>query len=79
MTSRLHTKNLHQVTILLVDDQPTVRYGLRMVLQLEPGAIVIGEAGNADEALVLTARLRPDIVIMDVQMPGINGMRPRSA
>lgn len=60
--------------ILLVDDQPAVRQGLRLLLELETRVIVLGEAGTAAEALTLAADLRPDVVIMDVEMPGMDGI-----
>lgn len=63
-----------RIGILLVDDQPAVRQGLRLLLQLEPRVDVIGEAGTAAEALSLAEVLRPDVVIMDVRMPGMDGI-----
>jgi DNA-binding NarL/FixJ family response regulator len=62
------------ITILLVDDQPSVRQGLRMRLTLEPDVIVVGEAGNGATALDLAMTLRPDVVVMDVEMPDMDGM-----
>ena len=62
------------VKVLLVDDQQNVRVGLRMLLQLESGATVIGEAGNGAEVVELARMLGPDLVIMDVDMPGIDGI-----
>lgn len=61
-------------TVLLVDDQPNVRVGLRMLLQLEADNTVVGEAGNGAEAETLARTLGPDLVIMDVEMPGIDGI-----
>jgi DNA-binding NarL/FixJ family response regulator len=60
--------------ILIVDDQPAVRFGLRMQLALEPGWAVVGEASNGEEALTLAGILHPDIVLMDVRMPGMDGL-----
>jgi DNA-binding NarL/FixJ family response regulator len=62
------------VGVLLVDDQPAIRQGLRLLFQLEPGVAVVGEAGTAIEGLSLVADLRPDVVIMDVAMPGMDGI-----
>lgn len=63
-----------EIRILLVDDQPGVRRGLRLLLQLETGAIVVGEADSAREVLDLAVRLKPDLVIMDVEASGIDGI-----
>lgn len=60
--------------IVLVDDHPLVRDGLRARLEAVAGFVVAGEAGNADEALTLAARLEPDLVLMDVGMAGMNGI-----
>lgn len=60
--------------LLLVDDHPLVRDGLKMRLEAVPGLAVIGEAGNAEEALVLAAALEPDLALMDVGMQGMNGI-----
>ena len=62
------------VGILLVDDHPAVRQGLRMLFQAEPAATVIGEASTGAEALALAGDLRPDVVIMDIEMPGMDGI-----
>ena len=61
------------ITIILVDDQPAVRKGLRMRLELEAELQVVGEAGNGHEALDLISRLHPEIVLMDMEMTGMNG------
>jgi DNA-binding NarL/FixJ family response regulator len=60
--------------ILIVDDQPAVRFGLKMQLALEPGWAVVGEASNGEEALLLAGKLHPDLVLMDVRMPGMDGL-----
>jgi len=62
------------IRLLLVDDQPQVRRGLRMRLALEPDVEVVGEAGDAKVALALADQLRPDVVIMDVELPGMDGI-----
>ena len=62
-------------SILLVDDQPMLRMGYRMVLDAQPDLRVIGEAENGLEALELTAELEPDVVLMDVRMPGLDGVQ----
>ncbi|GAA2752045.1 MULTISPECIES: response regulator [Kitasatospora] len=61
-------------TVLIVDDQPLQRYGFRMLLESQPDTTVVGEAGHGAEAVRLTAELRPDVVLMDIRMPGMDGI-----
>lgn len=61
-------------TIVIVDDHPMVRQGVRAVLQAEPGWSVVGEAGDGAAALALVSELQPDIVLIDLMMPGLNGI-----
>lgn len=63
-----------KITILLVDDQRLMRDGLRTLLELEEDLAVVGEAGTGEEALARYAELEPDIVLMDVRMPGMDGV-----
>ena len=62
------------IRLLLVDNQPAVRRGLRMRFALEPDLEVIGEAGDATEAISLAQTLGPDVVLMYVDMSGIDGI-----
>ena len=62
------------IKILLVDDQPAVRDGLRMRLELEPDLTIVGEACDGQEAVALAQALVPDVVVMDVEMPGLDGI-----
>ncbi len=62
------------VDVLLVDDHAMVREGLRLVLAAESDINVIGEAGDGREALELVERLKPDVVVMDIAMPNLNGL-----
>jgi DNA-binding NarL/FixJ family response regulator len=62
------------IRVLLADDQELLRAGFRMVLDAQDGIEVVGEAGDGDEAVVLTGRLEPDVVLMDVRMPGVDGL-----
>ncbi|MDX2661082.1 response regulator transcription factor [Streptomyces stelliscabiei] len=61
-------------TVLVVDDQPLQRYGFRVLLDSIPETEVLGEAANGVEAVRKTAELRPDVVLMDVRMPGMDGI-----
>ncbi|MYR91200.1 response regulator, partial [Streptomyces sp. SID685] len=61
-------------TVLVVDDQQLQRYGFRVLLDSIPETQVIGEAANGTEAVRKTAELRPDVVLMDVRMPGMDGI-----
>jgi len=63
-----------RIRILLVDDQHLIRLGMRMVLDAEDGLEVVGEAGDGSEALAAVQRLQPDVVLMDVRMPGMDGI-----
>ncbi|WP_439564535.1 response regulator [Microcella sp.] len=62
------------VRVLLVDDHDLVRTGFRTILESEPGIDVVGEARDGAEAITQVAALRPDVVCMDVQMPGMDGL-----
>lgn len=62
------------VTIILVDDHPIVRQGLRHLLEGEPEFKVVGEAGDGIEGLFLAKRLMPNILVVDMMMPGLNGL-----
>jgi DNA-binding NarL/FixJ family response regulator len=61
------------IRILLVDDHPVVREGIRRLLQTQDDILVVGEAGDGEQALELTAQLSPDVVLLDMQLPGMNG------
>lgn len=62
-------------SVLLVDDEQLIRAGLRAILESEPGITVVGEAGDGAEVPGLVSRLRPDVVLMDVRMPAVDGIR----
>jgi DNA-binding NarL/FixJ family response regulator len=61
--------------VLLADDQAMVRAGFRMVLESDPDIEVVGEAGDGQQAAAATRRLRPDVVLMDIQMPVEDGLQ----
>jgi DNA-binding NarL/FixJ family response regulator len=62
------------ISVLIVDDQDLVREGLRMLLEAEPDLSVAGEAGSGGQALAQARRLDPDVILMDVRMPEMNGI-----
>ncbi|MET8280270.1 response regulator transcription factor [Micromonospora sp. NPDC005174] len=62
------------IRVLLVDDQHLIRAGLRMLCDAQPDLEVVGEADNGREAVTLAARLVPDVVVMDLRMPGVDGI-----
>jgi len=63
------------IRVVLADDQPLVRTGLRMILAAEPDIEVIGEAEDGAAAIARCAELTPDVVLMDVRMPGVDGIQ----
>jgi two-component system invasion response regulator UvrY len=65
---------LSQITILLVDDHAIVRMGFKMLIEAEEGIKVIGEAESGEIAIKLFQELKPDIIVMDITMPGIGGL-----
>ncbi|MGC4880664.1 response regulator [Micromonospora sp. DT43] len=65
---------MNSTRVLLADDQPDVRSGFRLVLDSQPDITVIGEATDGTAALALATRLRPDVVLTDIRMPGIDGL-----
>lgn len=75
------------VRVVIVDDQPTIRLGLRMILDHEPDIETVGEAGDGAAGVAEVLRSRPDVVVLDVRMPGVDGVEatrrlradPRSA
>ena len=60
--------------ILLVDDHEVVRVGVRALIERQPGMVVIGEASSVQEAVTQTASLKPDVVVLDIRLPGGNGL-----
>jgi DNA-binding NarL/FixJ family response regulator len=62
------------IRILIADDQPMVRAGLRMILELEPDIDIVGEAADGNEAVAVAAATEPDVILMDVRMPDLDGL-----
>jgi DNA-binding NarL/FixJ family response regulator len=67
-------KNSGPIKVVIVDDHPVVVDGLRASLESSPGFAVLGEAGSGEEALRRVDEVRPDVVLMDLEMPGIGGL-----
>jgi DNA-binding NarL/FixJ family response regulator len=65
---------MNRVRVLIADDHPIFREGIRVLLEATPGTEVAGEATTGEEAIRLAAQLQPDLILMDVQMPGLNGI-----
>jgi DNA-binding NarL/FixJ family response regulator len=65
--------------VLLVDDQPLLRTGFRMILSAESDLAVVGEASNGEMAIEIARKLRPDVVLMDIRMPGMDGIQATRA
>jgi DNA-binding NarL/FixJ family response regulator len=63
------------VSVVVVDDEPLIRSGLRAIIDAEPDLTVVGEAGDGAEVLGVVRRTRPDVVLMDVRMPAVDGIQ----
>ncbi|GAB3141606.1 response regulator transcription factor [Marisediminicola antarctica] len=78
MTTETSDSTGSDIRVLLVDDQPLIRLGFTMVLGSVDGISVVGEADDGAAGVALTESLRPDVVIMDVRMPGVDGIEATS-
>ena len=65
---------MSEIRVLVADDQPLVRAGIRRVIEADESLAVIGEAADGHEAVALTKALRPDVVLMDIRMPILDGI-----
>lgn len=65
---------MDKIRVLVVDDHEIIRSGLRRLLELDPHMTVVGEASNGDQAMVFAAAMQPDVILMDIRMPGTDGV-----
>ena len=65
---------METLRLLIADDHPVFRYGIRALLNAAPGLEVVGEATSGDDAIAKADALQPDVILMDIQMPGVNGV-----
>ena len=68
-----------KIRVLIVDDIPETRENVRKLLQFEPDMEVIGQAGNGEQAIEMAKEFRPDIILMDINMPGVDGISASKA
>lgn len=66
---------MSKISVLLADDHSIIRQGLKQILELEKDIFVVAQASNGDEAIKLARELKPDVILMDINMPGINGLQ----
>lgn len=75
MADKSNIEAMQKISVLLADDHTVVREGLRALVQTQDDLQVVGEAANGREAIELAAKLRPDVVVMDIVMPEVNGLQ----
>lgn len=68
------TPSAQPISVLLADDHAAIRLGMQMVVDTAPGMVVVGEAGDGATAVAMARSLRPDVVLMDLRMPGMDGI-----
>ena len=66
--------NLEPATILLIDDHPMLRTGVKQLVSMAPDITVVGEASNGEQGIELAESLDPDLILLDLNMPGMNGL-----
>jgi DNA-binding NarL/FixJ family response regulator len=78
MDDHQETNGLRKITILIVDDHPIIREGLRKLLEMEHDIDVIAEAGSGEQALEMARQAQPDVVLLDINLPNLNGLQVAS-
>lgn len=66
--------NQEPATILLIDDHPMLRTGVKQLISMAPDITVVGEASNGEQGIELAESLDPDLILLDLNMPGMNGL-----
>ncbi len=74
MTEQDRPEGIGPIRVLVVDDQPLIRAGLAALLRAAPGIDVVGEAGDGQRAVILAGERQPDVILMDLRMPGLDGI-----
>jgi DNA-binding NarL/FixJ family response regulator len=74
MNMDVQRKKRDRIRVVLADDHPGIRSGIRYLLEREPGITVVGESTDGHEAMQLVQKLHPDILLLDIEMPGLNGI-----
>lgn len=72
-------KDSQRIRVMLADDQAMIRQGLSYIVNSQEDLLVVGEAGNGDEAVAVAAACRPDVILMDIRMPGRTGIEATQA
>jgi DNA-binding NarL/FixJ family response regulator len=75
VSAAVATSDIASTTVVIVDDQALLRAGFRVIIDAEPDLRVVGEAGDGWAAIDVVRRRRPDVVLMDIRMPGLDGLR----
>ena len=70
---------MEPLRILIADDHPVFRHGLQALLRIAPGLELVGEATTGDDVVRLAATLQPDVIVMDIHMPGVNASKRPAA
>ena len=73
-SDRLNAARKHPIRVVIVDDHPMVRDGLRSILETYPDLDLVGSLVNGQEAIDQVAKLQPDVMLLDLNMPGVNGL-----